>query len=45
MSGLAAFVLNETADAYELTGIVARAAALSAIPDAPLKAWRRNLML
>jgi hypothetical protein len=34
--------VRETADTYELTGRVARLAALSAIPDAPLRAWRRN---
>lgn len=34
--------IRETADTYELTGVVARLAALSAVPDAPLRAWRRN---
>jgi hypothetical protein len=34
--------LRETADTYELTGTVARLAALSAVPDVPLRTWRRN---
>lgn len=34
--------IHETADTYELTGLVARLAALSDIPDVPLRAWRRN---
>jgi hypothetical protein len=34
--------IRETADTYELTGLVARLAALSAVPDVPLRAWRRN---
>ena len=34
--------IRDTADTYELTGLVARLAALSAIPDVPLRAWRRN---
>lgn len=34
--------IRETGDTYELTGAVARLAALSAVPDVPLRAWRRN---
>jgi hypothetical protein len=34
--------ISETQDTYELTGVVVRVAALSSIPDAPLRAWRRN---
>ena len=34
--------VRETADTYELTGVVARAPALSAVPDVALRAWRRN---
>src|SRR5687768_13196480 len=34
--------IQETADSYELTGVVARASALSAWADVPLRAWRRN---
>jgi hypothetical protein len=34
--------VRETADTYELTAVVARPAALSAVPDVPLRAWRRN---
>ena len=34
--------VRETADTYELTGVVARPAALSAVSDVPLRAWRRN---
>ena len=32
----------ETEDCYELTSVVVRAMALSASPDAELRAWRRN---
>jgi hypothetical protein len=35
-------IVSETEDALELTGIVARASALSELPDVPLRAWRRN---
>jgi len=34
--------VRETANTYELTGVVARLAALSAVSDVPLRAWRRN---
>jgi len=34
--------VRETLDAYELTGVVVRASTVRAIPDAPLRAWRRN---
>ena len=34
--------IRETVDTYELTGVVARPAALSAVPDVSLRAWRRN---
>ena len=35
-------VISETEDVYELTGVVARASALSELADVPLRAWRRN---
>ena len=35
-------VVDESDETYEFSGIVARAAALSDIDDAPLRAWRRN---
>lgn len=35
-------VVDESDEAYEFSGIVARAAALSDIDDVPLRAWRRN---
>jgi hypothetical protein len=34
--------IRETADTFELTGIAVGRAAIDAIPDAPLRAWRRN---
>ena len=34
--------IHETADTFELTAIVARPAVIDAIPDVPLRAWRRN---
>lgn len=34
--------VSETAETYELMGIVARPAAIESIPDVPLRAWRRN---
>lgn len=35
-------VIHETADAYELNGVVVRSSVLSAMPDVPLRSWRRN---
>ena len=35
-------VIHETADTYELNGVVARASVLSTMPDVPLRSWRRN---
>jgi hypothetical protein len=32
----------ETDETLELTGIVARPAAIDSVPDMPLRAWRRN---
>src|SRR5262245_9214374 len=34
--------IRETPDTYELTAVVSRPAALRDVPDAPLRAWRRN---
>jgi hypothetical protein len=34
--------IRETADTFELTGVVARPAAIDAVPDVPLRTWRRN---
>jgi hypothetical protein len=34
--------VRETADSYDLIAVVARSAALQDVPDAPLRAWRRN---
>ena len=34
--------ISETAETFELTSIVARAAAICDIPDVALRAWRRN---
>jgi hypothetical protein len=35
-------IISDTKDAYELTGIVARASILSDLSNVPLKGWRRN---
>jgi hypothetical protein len=35
-------IIHETADTYELSGVVARASALSTLPDVALRSWRRN---
>ncbi len=34
--------VHETADTFELTGVVARAAAIRDIQDVPLRIWRHN---
>jgi hypothetical protein len=34
--------IRETSDTYEFMSIVARPSAISSVPDAPLRAWRRN---
>ena len=34
--------IRETAETFELTGIVARPAAINTVPDVSLRAWRRN---
>ena len=34
--------VTDAGEAFELTGFVARQAALQSVPDAPLRAWERN---
>jgi mitochondrial fission protein ELM1 len=34
--------VRETADTFELTGVVARPSAIAGIPDVALRTWRRN---
>lgn len=34
--------IRETAQTFDLIGIVARPAAVDTVPDMPLRAWRRN---
>lgn len=34
--------IRETSDMYELSGVVARPAAVGTVPDVALRAWRRN---
>jgi hypothetical protein len=35
-------IISETADTYQLTGVVVRSSTLNDLPDASLRAWRRN---